>query len=264
MPTLIFPGSTSYDGSVNSSYPNGDKPESILVASARFAGAALDDGWSSAGDTYLSYLEGSILAEYPDTSPAGTASPLIVPTGAVILGENEVFFEFDAYKTAGGGSKFLKVHGQEQGSGTNYANCTFNMTYGSGNIDTIIFGDGSGVANDASAIINLATGTANGRNSGIASVSCPNGIWSWPDTDWHNFKLHVKFNTGTTALNEVNDGEFHMYVDDVPYVIATGLFNRHYSNLPIEYCEFLSLTQNTSAFDLGMRNINVSLNGWMP
>ena len=137
------------------------------------------------------------------------------------------------------------------------------MQYETGIIRQISFGDGSGVGNDTTNVINLDDATVNGRNNGIASISCPNGEWTWPDTNLHEFKLHVKFNTGTTSENEVNDGEFHLYIDDQPYVVATGLFNRHYSNLPIQYMSMIDYTQNTAAFTLTMDDIYVSTGDWV-
>jgi hypothetical protein len=243
---------------------DGNRPAGVLVAEANFVGAVLDPGWSSAGDQYLSYSEGEVLASYPNTETNPSyASPLIVPTGGVILNQTEVFFEFDARKTPGGGSKFVKVHGLHDGA-SNSANCTFNNDYEEpGLFRRVIFGDGTTTDNDAQNFVDFANGgTTNGRNSDTAILNCPNGVWTWPDENWHNFKLHVKFNTGTTALNEVPDGEFHVYIDGQLYCSATNLYNRHYSNRPIEYCEFLSRAQNTTAFNLGMRKIKVSLDGW--
>jgi hypothetical protein len=248
-------------GSVSVPYSEWQAPAGVMIESTDFAGNVLPDGWSKSAGVTLANEEASA------SWTANAFTQYVVQPRATtgIDGSSELFVKVRAKKSLdAGGNKFLKIHGQEQDSGTNYANCTFNLIYETGNMDNIIFGDGSGVANDAAAVISfLGDGSANGRNSGIAIVNCPKGRWVWPDTEYHTFKMHVKFNSGTTAESEIPNGEFHVYIDDVLYCSATNLYNRHYSNLPINYLEVMGYAQSNAAFDMSVNLIEVSSGNWI-
>jgi hypothetical protein len=76
--------------------------------------------------------------------------------------------------------------------------------------------------------------------------------------------MHVKYNSGTTAENEVADGEYYVEIDGKVYVNATGLFNRHYSNLPIDRVEFFNWAQNgTQPFEIWLDDIRVTTGGFL-
>lgn len=169
------------------------------------------------------------------------------------------------------GMKFLKIFGKDSAP-TNKANCTLGLDYtgnDNGALRVISFGDGTGTDNDTQNVIQLNGGNPSwvGRSYGVtAALSTPIGYFastSW-GTDYHDFKFKVKFNTGTTAGNEVADGEFYLAIDDVIYCDATGLFNRHYSNGNIKSVEFFGYTTNGPAggFDMTIKNPYMSTVGF--
>lgn len=190
------------------------------------------------------------------------------------LATRDLYIEFDAkMPNAKQGLKFVKIFGGQSGSpAPDFANTSFFLD-NTGSMVYVAFGDGSVTANDTAngvwfAGINDSEQAYHGigRSEGLATVLTPqNAIWpgsNW-GTGWHHFKLHVKFNSGTTALNEINDGELYVEIDGVVYVKATGLFNRHYTNAPIERIEFFGWAQDgTSPFDLWYDNIRITTGGF--
>lgn len=187
------------------------------------------------------------------------------------LNTNEVFIEFWAKmpSTKKQGLKFLKIFGQRTGPNNNqYANTTFGLDYSSGSMTQVSFGDGSTPGNDTQNVINL-DGTYPewiGRSYGIAKVLTPkNSIWAaskWGD-GWHHFKIHVKFNSGTTAENEKPDGAYFVSINGETYVDAKGLYNRHYSNAPIEKISFFDWSQSgSSAFEIWYDDIRITTGGF--
>ncbi len=195
---------------------------------------------------------------------------------------NHVYIKFKA-KMPGSkqGLKFIKIFGVDLGNGV--ANCTFGLDYTGderGGIVYIGFGDGSEgdgapYNNDTANGIWLdgSNGTVTyghgpGRSEGLPgySVSTPqNTKWlasNW-GTTWHDFEMHIKFNSGTTAENEVNDGELDLIIDGVTYAVGRGLFNRHYLNGPIGSIHAMDYAQTgTEAFELWMDDLKISQNGW--
>ncbi len=105
-----------------------------------------------------------------------------------------------------------------------------------------------------------------GRSHGIAKLSTPqNSIWSGSNwgTDWHHFKMRVKFNSGTTAANEVADGAYSLEIDGKLYAEATGLFNRHYSNGSIESVAMFNWAQNGDApFEIWYDDFKITTGGF--
>ncbi len=82
-------------------------------------------------------------------------------------------------------------------------------------------------------------------------------------TGWHHFRIHIKFNSGTTTLNEVPDGEIYIEIDGKIYVNATGLFNRNPANGPIDHIEFFGWAQNeTQPFQVWYDDIRISTGGF--
>lgn len=182
----------------------------------------------------------------------------------------EIFIEFDAkMPNVKHGLKFMKVFGQDDAG---KANCTFGLNYtgiDNGSFDSIAFGDGTSVNNDTQSIIKL-DGTSNaaqlGRNFGAATIltpqSAPFPSSAW-GTDWHSFKMSVKFNSGTTSGNETNDGKFYLEIDGDIYVNATDIWNRHYTNPPILQLGLFGWSQSgLSAFDVEYRDVVISTGGF--
>lgn len=185
------------------------------------------------------------------------------------------------------GLKFLKVFGKRAaGSALNYANVTFGLDYtgisdGAGSMYVTSFGDGSNgrVANDTQNVLRFQGGTTSedaGRSYGKQGFSVLTPQYrnfraiNW-GSEWHKFEIYVKFNSGTTEENETNDGEFIVRIDDQVYLDAKGLFNRHYSNLPIDRIEILGYSQTgrvngqnvaTPEFEIWYDNVEISLHGW--
>ncbi len=117
----------------------------------------------------------------------------------------EVFVEFRAKMPATKyGLKFCKIFGARSGADTNtYANTTFGLDYtgiDNGSMQYVGFGDGTGLANDTANGVWLdgTTGSKVGRSQGTAVLETPQNL-AWASsqwgTDWHLFRLHVKFNS---------------------------------------------------------------------
>jgi hypothetical protein len=186
---------------------------------------------------------------------------------------NDIYLDFWA-KMPGPkqGVKFVKIFGGYDGAG--YANTTFGLDYTGadgdyGDMYQVSFGDGSAKANDTAAVINFNGSYPQwiGRSFGKANVETPQkkrfSAAEW-GSDWHHFKLHVKYNSGTTAENEVADGEYFVEIDGKVYVSAKGLFNRHPSNLPIERIELLNWAQNgKEPFEVWYDDIRITTGGFL-
>ena len=184
----------------------------------------------------------------------------------------DVYIEFWARMPAAKeGCKFVKIFGQDLTPGS-YANATIATDYTGvdyGAIRQISFGDGTSVSNDTQNVINL-NGTSPqwiGRSYGTAVVQTPQlSNFSSADwgTGWHHFLIHVKFNSGTTAQNEVPNGEFFLEIDGKVYVNATGLYNRNPADGPINKIDFFGWAQgDPSAFQLDYYDIRISTGGFI-
>ncbi len=211
---------------------------------------------------------GSLIGNYPVAS----GNVYVWGTYSVAsLNTEDLYIEFYA-KLPGvkHGLKFLKIFGGQQGSG--YANTTFGLDYTGydpGAMYQVSFGDGSSVGNDTANVINFDGSSPNmiGRSYGKASVSTPqksrfaSSQWG---TTWHHFRMHVKFNSGTSSTNEVNDGAYYVEIDGKVYVNATGLFNRNPANAPIDRVELFGWSQNGAApFEVWYDNVLISTGGFM-
>jgi hypothetical protein len=189
------------------------------------------------------------------------------------LGTNDIYIEFLAkmpseYK---GGCKFIKIFGVGS-STTNLSDTTIPADYTGvdyGSLRQILFGDGSSRVSDGQNAIDLDGTNPNfiGRSYGTAVVQTPqmsdfpSSAWG---TTWHHFRIHVKYNSGTTASNEVPDGEYYLEIDGKVYVNATGLFNRNPLNGPISYIEFFGWAQkNPHPFQLYFDDMRISTGGFM-
>lgn len=259
----------------------------LPTALGLWAGGAKLELVSDAAQTYGGTGK-SLKATYSAMAAPGGAQ---YPGGSLSLlpyNTNHVYIRFRAkmpqYKH---GLKFVKVFGQNESGG--YANTTFGLDYtgvesGTGSMYCASFGDGTGLANDTASIISFSGAGYPGRAAGLPgyAVSTPqNRNFAASDwgTGWHLFEFYVKFNSGTTAANEKNDGAVQVKIDGKVYVDAKGLFNRHYSNKPLDRIEILGWSQNSSIeelingswirrelatpeFEIWYDNIEISLNGW--
>lgn len=190
------------------------------------------------------------------------------------LNTEDIYIEFWAempsqYK---GGFKFLKVFGQSSSSLTGYANTTIGAEYMAapyGAITQVGFGDGTNLANDSQNVININGNYPQwiGRSYGTAVVKTPQ-MSAFPGTDWgtgwHHFRIHIKFNSGTTSQNEVANGEYYLEIDGTVYVDATGLYNRNPANEPIDHIGFFGWAQtDPEPFQVWYDDIRISTGGFM-
>lgn len=186
------------------------------------------------------------------------------------LKTNDLYIEFWAkMPNAKQGLKFLKIFGGSSNGG--YANTTFALDYTGGDpgaMYQVSFGDGSTTGNDTAQVVNFDGSYPQwiGRSYGKATVSTPQkkgfSSASW-GTSWHHFKFRVKFNSGSSASTEVADGAYYVEIDGKVYVDAKGLFNRHYSNAPIDRVELFGWAQSgSSAFDIWYDNIRITTGGF--
>ena len=213
-------------------------------------------------------LEGS----YPLPAPSG-ASYIWAGYSVASLNTEDLYIEFWARMPgAKEGFKFVKVFGQHLSEG-GYADTTFATNYTGGDygaITEISFGDGTSLDNDSQNVIRLDGAYPQwiGRSYGTAVVQTPQmSNFSSADwgTGWHHFLMHVKFNSGTTAQNEVPNGEYFLEIDGKVYADATGLFNRNPANPPIDRVGFFGWAQSdTSAFQIEYYDIRISTGGFMP
>ena len=210
---------------------------------------------------------GSVVGNYP----ASTGNVYAWGDFSVAsLNTEDIYIDFWAKMPAAKqGMKFLKIFGGTQGSG--YANTTFALDYTGydfGAMYQVSFGDGSSTGNDTANVINFDGSSPSliGRSYGKASVSTPQGarfastMWG---TTWHHFQMHVKFNSGTSAANETNDGAYYVAIDGKVYVNASGLFNRNPANAPIDHIELFGWSQNGSTpFQVWYDQVHITTGGF--
>ncbi len=254
----------------------------VLLTELKFNSTNLSaPGWSFGAQ------HGGAISVQPTLSPDSsgtTVNALVgsypVPTGGGYIWANynvaslnteDVYIEFWA-KMPGvkEGCKFLKIFGQRLPYG-GYADSTFATNYNGGDYGAlyqISFGDGSTLVNDSQQVIGLNGLNPNhiGRSWGIASVQTPQmsafSSADWGD-GWHHFRIHVKFNSGTTAQNAVPDGEYYLEIDGKVYVNATGLYNRNPANGPIAKVAFFGWAQTESQpFQVWYDDIRISTGGF--
>ena len=217
----------------------------------------------SAGTIYA--LEGS----YP--APGLGGQYIWADYSVASLNTEDVYIEFWA-KMPGvkEGCKFVKIMGSHSGLG--YADSTIATNYAGGDLGAIRqigFGDGTTLYNDDQKVINLNGAYPNwiGRSYGIASVQTPQmGNFSSADwgTGWHHFRIHIKFNSGTSSQNEVPDGQYYLEIDGKVYVNATGLYNRNPANGPIDRIEFFGWAQSEpQPFQIWYSDIRISTGGFV-
>lgn len=220
-------------------------PGGVLIASANFADGNLTPASILSGYDWASYNTGrsivggemkmDFLAGFPASDPA-----LDLYTNSNVLWDVEINFT-GRMPGATGGFKFCKIHGAADPITGFYNNVTFALDYSGagdakGAMMYVAFGDGSTAGSSDTA--NLAWFDSRGdgdvgRNVGVATILRPQNDY-FRASDWgtaeHTFKIRMKYNSGTTALNEVNDGIFYVEIDGLVYLNATNMFNRHWAN----------------------------------
>lgn len=244
-----------------------------LLYSADFETGSLPSGWSLE-------TNGSGTSDYPSSGAHGGTyayrASMIAASGVQqslkrnVSSHNlrQVYIDFWAKMPTAQkqGCKFLKIFGQQSGG---YANCTFGMVYAGntedGTLKEVAFGDGTATSNDTQNTIRYSSGGVIGR-APSPTILRPMGVVFSPSdwgTDWHHFRIMAKFNSGNTAETEVADGEFYVEIDGNVYLNATGIFNRHYSNGPIDNIAFIDYTTNTDApFEVWLDDIKISTGGF--
>ena len=188
------------------------------------------------------------------------------------LQTEDIYIEFWA-KMPGAkeGCKFLKIFG-DRPTANNFADVTLATNYSGGDYGSVYqvgFGDGSVLPNDGQHGINFdgSKPFSIGRSYGAATVRTPqmsaftSADWG---TQWHHFRVHVKFNSGTTKQNEVADGAIYVEIDGKVYVDATGLYNRNPRNGPIHNVEVFGWAQqDPEPFQLWYDDIRISTGGFL-
>jgi hypothetical protein len=215
---------------------------------------------------------GTIVDALEGVYPAGDANQAAWASYNISsLHTEDVYIEFWAKMPAAkGGLKFVKIFGDR--SNANYANTTFGPDYTGiqpGALLQVLFGDGTTVTNDGQNSIRLDGSDPRyiGRSYGTAVVQTPQmsgfSAAAW-GTGWHHFLIHVKFNSGTTAQNQVPDGEIFLEIDGKVYVDATGLYNRNPANGPIDVVELFGWAQNNpQPFQVWFDDVRISTGGFM-
>lgn len=207
--------------------------------------------------------------KYNAVGPSGEFGPYANFSVKPLNTEN-IYIDFWAkMPDAKEGFKFVKVFGVNS-TGLGAANTTIPTDYtgaDQGALRMIAFGDGTTQSNDSQNVIRLDGVTVLGRSTGIAAVLIPQMKFFTPadwGTSWHHFRIHIKFNSGTTSANQVPNGEYYLEIDGKVYVDATGLYNRNYQDGPINYIGFFGWAQDDpQAFDVWYDNIVISTGGFV-
>jgi len=258
----------------------------MLATVAKMAATRLPSASVGAPNWIIGAQNGGSVGAQATTGPAG--SPVDALEGLYLAGNagqsmwadysvnslqtEDIYIEFWAkMPVAKGGCKFLKIFGQRSATGQ-FAAATFGTDYTGidpGALLQVTFGDGTTQINDGQNVIKLDGSNPSyiGRSYGTAVVKTPQMSGFSPadwGTGWHHFRVHVKFNSGTTAQNQVPDGEFYLEIDGKVYVDATRLYNRNPANGPIDYVELFGWAQNNpSPFQVWYDDVRISTGGFM-
>ena len=212
----------------------------------------------------------ALVATYPSSGPTGMGGPW-ANFSVAALNTESIYIDFWAkMPDAKEGFKFCKIFGQKN-SPVGYADATFQTDYtdvAQGGFVMVGFGDGTNTINDGENIISLDDGPNMniGRATGTATVLTPQMSYFMPSdwgTSWHHFRIHVRFNSGTSSANEISNGEIYFEIDGKVYVKATGLYNRNPQNGPIDYIGLFGWAQNDpQPFDIWYDNVVISTGGF--
>jgi hypothetical protein len=233
-------------------------------------GAQLGAAVSISTDRSLNYegSAGSLRGIYPPNAKGGSYIWANYSVSALNL--SDIYIEFKAKMPSNPvrGLKFVKIFGKNLNG---YSNTTFAPIYDSGLFREVSFGDGIGTTNDTTRVIRF-DGTNPeliGRSHGIAKVNTPQKrnfeATDWGDK-WHHVRIRVKFNSGSSAETEVADGAYYLEIDGKVYLDATNIFNRHWSNGPIDKVSFFGWTQlvgEVAGFEVWYDDITISTGGFI-
>jgi len=214
---------------------------------------------NTVGDTTLEKVGNYAKASYVDSSGTQTnCGATLFLASALDVYDVDLEFYARIPTATKNGCKFVKFFGVDTAG--NYANFTFGLQYSGGQFTEISFGDGSNTSNDTANVIRLDGSNPEfiGRSFGAASVTT-SSAFSW-DANWHKFRMRARYNSGTSAGNEVADGIFRLEIDDVVRVNATNVFNRHpTTNIRrLDRIEWFGYNQNSSgAWEMDIRDIFV-------
>ena len=273
------------DGSVHGSDPSASNNPVVLV-NEQFTDGVLPP--ASTVNTSVAWSSGAknsstiAIVDDPDF-PSGKAVEGIYPAqtqgidvwhsldvSALLI--SEIFIEFKAKMIGTPGScKFMKVFGLPDFNGNangDYANCTLQPQVNTGGrIAQMGYGDGSVLTNDFANVINFDGSSPESAGRSYPATADPYAPQGASFSDWtgvNTFRVHVKFNSGTTAGDEVADGKFYVEINNTVYIAATGLFNRHYENGPISKIGFFDWTQgNNEQLQLRFSDIKISTGGFI-
>lgn len=239
-----------------------------ILEQADFTGGVVPSNWSifTSASGSLDFSGGFARGTIPATDSPSTRGTHVNISIPIPAGNFDLYIRFRARMPfAKGGCKFCKVSGLDVGG--NYANTTFGTDYSTGDYLEISYGNGEGIINDANVALQYA-GNVNGtmRGDGLQNWSAPQGrtftSTDW-GTDWHNFKIHCKFNSGTTEENQVADGEYYVEIDGVVWGHATGIYNRHWTNENIEKIVLYNWSQDApNQFTVDFDDIVISTGGF--
>jgi len=192
------------------------------------------------------------------------------------LALQDFYVEFKAkFQNGLGACKFFKVGGIN--GNQNYANFTMQLEWFNPQapypqtafISRIGFGDGAGTENDGNNVVEFVNTNPSwiGSRNYPYTVNDPNtSVTRTRNSNWvpvvgtvYDFKVRIRYNSGTTALNEIADGIISVEIDGVEAVTASNMFNRHYTNGFLDKLDFFDWSQNNpTSFTLRYSSFKVS------
>jgi hypothetical protein len=219
--------------------------------------APSDPNWGLSGgsnggtlDYVSNYMRGTWPANINDVGPYAS----------VLNVAQERYITFRARFPAGSppwGHKFIKIVGENNGSGTH--SFTIGIDYAGGTNSSapgamieVSYGDGSSTSGDTAQTLSYDEAnkpSSLGRNTGTIVKSAPNGYFpaaAW-NGEWHELRIYVRNSSGTTAETEQPDGAVYVEIDGVLILDVGGIFTRHWSNsLDLRGLNFFGVMQSNN------------------
>jgi hypothetical protein len=237
---LVTTMKVNTDGSRTPVFMLGDKPPPNIIRAWDFVNTfPAESEYESYNGGLIEIVDGLMRMHYPVDSIGGAVYNFL---NVDLAGKTHVSIKFkirmpSSYKH---GFKIWKIFGQpDPQNAANYCNSTFGALYPTAVMESVAFGDGTGEENDQQHAFRY-DGTLPdwaGRNHelpGAVVLTSGGPNFEFEDDEWHDFEYICKYNTGTTVGDEVSDGAFYVKIDGVMRLDATGVFNRHPSNLPMD------------------------------
>ncbi|MDC8456880.1 hypothetical protein [Marinobacter sp. DS40M6] len=215
----------------------------------------------------IDFSQGFARAQYPIT--AGNSGNHVNISVPVPYGIYELYIR-GIFRMPGnmGGCKFVKPQGIDNDP-AGYANTTFGTQNNTGLMAAVTYGDGTTTGNDVAQTIEFdGPPHSLGRNTEATILTPQNaafgGAAGW-GSDWHFMEFYILYNSGTTAQNETPNGKYLVRIDGDVYVDASGLFNRHYNNGPIDKVVMFNAAQNdNNPFTVDCKFFALSTGGFAP